>query len=45
MYVHGGAVPGSSGCIDLTYYNDDFYNDFLKYNGDLRLRVKYPKGW
>ena len=45
MYVHGGNVPGSAGCIDLTYANDDFYNDFLKYNGNLSLKVKYPKGW
>ncbi len=45
MYVHGGAVPGSAGCIDLTYRNDDFYNDWLKYNGNLPLKVKYPKGW
>ena len=45
MYVHGGIVPGSAGCIDLTYRNDDFYNDWLKYNGNLPLKVKYPKGW
>lgn len=45
MYIHGGAIPGSSGCIDLTSYNDDFYNDFQNYNEDLPLEVKYPKGW
>ena len=45
MYVHGGAVPGSAGCIDLTYRNNDFYNDFQKYDDDLPLEVKYPKGW
>ena len=45
MYVHGGSEPGSAGCIDLTYRNDDFYNDWLKYNGNLPLKVKYPKGW
>ena len=45
MYVHGGNVPGSAGCIDLTYANDDFYNDFKNYNGTLPLKVKYKKGW
>ena len=45
MYVHGGTVPGSAGCIDLTGRMEDFYNDWLKYNGNLPLKVKYPKGW
>ena len=45
MYVHGGTAPGSAGCIDLTGRNDDFYNDFKNYNGDIELKVKYPKGW
>jgi len=45
MYVHGGTVPGSSGCIDLTTYNDDFYNNFKNYDNDLSLKVKYKKGW
>ena len=45
MYVHGGITPGSAGCIDLTGNMEDFYRDFLNYNGDLSLEVKYPKGW
>lgn len=45
MYIHGGAVPGSAGCIDLTGNMEDFYRDYLNYNGDLSLTVKYPKGW
>ena len=45
MYVHGGTVPGSAGCIDLTGRMEDFYNDWLKYNGNLPLKVKYPKDW
>ena len=45
MYVHGGTVPGSAGCIDLTGRMEDFYNDWLKYNGTLPLKVKYKKGW
>lgn len=45
MFVHGGATPGSAGCIDLTYHNDDFYKDFKNYNGDIPLKVKYPKDW
>ena len=45
MYVHGGVVPGSSGCIDLTSSNGNFYNDFKNYDGDIPLKVKYPKGW
>ena len=24
---------------------EDFYHDFLNYNGDLPLEVKYPEGW
>ena len=45
MYVHGGITPGSAGCIDLTGNMEDFYRDFLNYNGDLSLEVKYPKEW
>ena len=46
MYVHGGDNGfGSSGCIDLERGMPDFYNDWLNYNGNLPLKVKYPKGW
>ena len=46
MYVHGGDNGfGSSGCIDLERGMSDFYNDWLNYNGNLPLKVKYPKGW
>lgn len=27
-YIHGGDYPGSAGCIDLTYDNDDFHQWF-----------------
>ena len=45
MYIHGGTTPGSAGCVDLGSNNDSFYRDFVKYNGDMPLTVKYPKGW
>jgi hypothetical protein len=45
MYIHGGDILGSAGCIDLTGRNDDFYDDYKRYDGDLYLEVKYPKNW
>ena len=46
MYVHGGDNGfGSAGCIDLERGMPNFYDDWLKYNGTLPLKVKYKKGW
>ena len=39
--IHGGWVPGSKGCIDLTSDNRDFMNVFLTIGRDLPLDVKY----
>ena len=45
MYVHGGTIPGSSGCIDLTGNMENFYNDFQNYNGDIPLTIQYPNSF
>ena len=39
--VHGGAEPGSAGCIDLTNHIDDFTQWFEKNGHDLIINVKY----
>lgn len=40
--IHGGATPGSAGCIDLTSNVEDFARHFLAYGKDLLLVVTYP---
>ena len=39
--IHGGSVPGSAGCIDLTNEIPDFIAWFIVYGEDLMLRVSY----
>ncbi|MCF8212259.1 MAG: DUF2778 domain-containing protein, partial [Cryomorphaceae bacterium] len=39
--IHGGAVPGSAGCIDLTSRNNSFHSWLKSYNKPLILNVKY----
>ncbi|TNE59404.1 MAG: DUF2778 domain-containing protein [Alphaproteobacteria bacterium] len=39
--IHGGAVPGSAGCIDLTSDMDAFAEYFLERDEDLVLEVDY----
>ena len=39
--VHGGAEPGSAGCIDLTNHIDEFTQWFEKNGHDLIINVKY----
>ena len=39
--VHGGAEPGSAGCIDLTHHIDEFTQWFEKNRHDLIINVKY----
>ena len=39
--IHGGAEPGSAGCIDLTHHIDEFTQWFEKNGLDLILIVKY----
>ncbi|MBQ4070542.1 MAG: hypothetical protein IJD52_04200 [Alphaproteobacteria bacterium] len=39
--VHGGAEPGSAGCIDLTHHIDEFTQWFENNGLDLILSVKY----
>lgn len=39
--IHGGTVPGSAGCIDLTFGMADFVDIFLKYGKNIELRVCY----
>ena len=45
MFIYGGDELSSAGCIDLAGGNDDFYKNFINYNGDMNLLVKYPIGW
>lgn len=39
--IHGGITPGSAGCIDLTWDNDDFMKTFLTIEKDMPLEVNY----
>ena len=39
--IHGGSVPGSAGCIDLTSRNNSFHNWLGNYGKPLILIVKY----
>lgn len=39
--IHGGAIPGSAGCIDLTSSMDDFTKWFENNGHDLIINVKY----
>ena len=39
--IHGGAIPGSAGCIDLTSSMDDFTKWFENNGKDLILYVTY----
>lgn len=39
--IHGGAVPGSAGCIDLTHSMDGFTKWFENNKKDVILKVKY----
>ncbi|WP_019448469.1 DUF2778 domain-containing protein [Cupriavidus sp. BIS7] len=39
--IHGGAVPGSAGCIDLTSQMPHFVDAFIKYGKDMDVLVRY----
>ena len=39
--IHGGAIPGSIGCVDLTRYMPDFVKHFREYGRDMRMLVTY----
>lgn len=39
--IHGGWIPGSRGCIDLTRDNDSFMQTFLDIGQDLPLYIRY----
>jgi RHS repeat-associated protein len=41
-FIHGGKLPGSAGCIDLTKYEDAFFAIFRHYRDPLPLTVDYP---
>jgi hypothetical protein len=43
MAIHGGWVPGSAGCIDLTGNMASFAKTFRSLGYDLRLYVDYNK--
>ncbi|MBF0286164.1 MAG: L,D-transpeptidase, partial [Magnetococcales bacterium] len=41
--IHGGAVPGSAGCVDLTDQMPDFARWYKQHGKDIKLVVKYKK--
>lgn len=41
--MHGGDIPGSWGCIDLTEYMPDFPSYFKSLGHNLPLIVSYPE--
>lgn len=43
LAVHGGADPGSDGCIDLVDKMPEFADLFRLYGRDMELRVEYPQ--
>lgn len=44
FFVHGGKVPGSAGCVDLTSYADDFFDYFNQnYSEPVPFLVDYGK--
>lgn len=47
FFIHGGKVPGSAGCIDLTSNIETLVDDFDKEGArrkcQIRLTVKYPQ--
>ena len=42
---YGEELENIQKIVDLTGRNDDFYDDYKRYDGDLYLEVKYPKNW
>jgi hypothetical protein len=41
FFIHGGLVPGSAGCIDLTKHNNAFFKTFAGHGASLPLSVRY----
>ena len=41
MAIHGGEIPGSAGCIDLTQQMADFAKKFRNMGINLKLYVDY----
>jgi hypothetical protein len=41
MAIHGGSMPGSAGCVDLTDKMADFAKNFRMLGIDLKLYVDY----
>jgi RHS repeat-associated protein len=41
FFIHGGDVPGSAGCIDLTGQNDAFHLFLKSYGKPIKVIVKY----
>ena len=43
MYLHGGDIPGSAGCIDLTNNISDVvkFLENLNLKNPIKLRVRY----
>jgi RHS repeat-associated protein len=42
FFIHGGAEPGSAGCIDLCRQAGDFFNAVAGTTGDIEVEVDYP---
>ena len=39
--IHGGADPGSAGCVDLTHQMPEFTKHFRDYGADMDLVIRY----
>ncbi len=42
FFIHGGAEPGSRGCIDLCGHNNRFFSLFKLAKHPLKLQIRYP---
>lgn len=43
FFMHGGSVPGSEGCIDLTGQNASFHQWLGNQSAPVPLYVEYPR--
>jgi RHS repeat-associated protein len=45
FFIHGGSVPGSAGCIDLTNENQSFHDFLGQASGPVSLEVTYESSY
>ena len=41
FFIHGGEMPGSKGCVDLTDQNEDFHVFMRLYKRNMKVIVRY----